>query len=40
MAKNNYWVSPTNDGWKAKREGATKAAGVFKTQKKAEDYAT
>lgn len=39
MTKNNYWVSPSDDGWKAKREGATRAAGVFETQKKAEDYA-
>ena len=39
MAKNNYWVSPSDNGWKAKREGAAKAAGIFDTQKEAEDYA-
>lgn len=39
MAKNNYWVSPTDDGWRAKREGADRAAGVFDTQKEAEDRA-
>lgn len=39
MAKNNYWVSPSEDDWKAKREGASRAAGVFDTQKEAEDYA-
>jgi len=31
MARNNYWVSPSGDGWKAKREGAARAAGVFDT---------
>jgi len=39
MAKNNYWVSPTGNDWKAKREGVTRAAGIFETQKEAEDYA-
>lgn len=39
MAKNNYWISPSGDGWKAKREGASKAAGVFDTQREAENYA-
>lgn len=37
--RNNYWVSPSEDGWKAKREGASRAAGVFDTQKEAEDCA-
>ncbi|MFA6005656.1 MAG: DUF2188 domain-containing protein [Patescibacteria group bacterium] len=39
MVKNNYWVSPTGNDWKAKREGASKAAGVFDTQRQAEDFA-
>jgi hypothetical protein len=39
MARNNYWISPTEDGWKAQREGTTRAAGVFDTQKEAEDLA-
>lgn len=39
MARDNYWVSPTNDGWKARREGVGRAAGIFETQKEAEDFA-
>lgn len=39
MTKNNYWVSPAGEGWKAKREGAERAAGVFETQQEAENYA-
>lgn len=39
MTKNNYWVSPADEGWKAKREGAGRAAGIFETQKEAENYA-
>lgn len=39
MAKNNYWVSPAASGWKAKREGADRAAGIFETQRAAEDFA-
>lgn len=39
MAKNNYWVSPTENGWKAKKEGASKATGIFDTQKEAEGVA-
>ena len=39
MAKNNYWVSPREDGWKARREGTGGAAGVFDTQREAENYA-
>lgn len=39
MQRNNYWVSPKDDGWKAKREGATRASAVFETQKEAENYA-
>lgn len=38
MTKHNIWVSPAEEGWKAKREGATRASGVFETQKEAEDY--
>ncbi|MEK7070804.1 MAG: DUF2188 domain-containing protein [Patescibacteria group bacterium] len=39
MAKNNYWVSPDGDNWKAKKEGASRASAVFDTQKEAESYA-
>lgn len=39
MSKNNYWVSPSKEGWKAKREGVDRAAGVFDTQAEAEDFA-
>jgi hypothetical protein len=35
----NYWISPTDDGWRARREGADRAAGVFDTQREAENYA-
>lgn len=38
MAK-NYWVNQTEDGWKAQREGAGRAAGVFDTQREAEEFA-
>lgn len=38
MAKNNYWVSPANNGWQTKREGASRPARVFSTQKEAEIY--
>lgn len=39
MKKNNYWVSPDGTGWKAKREGSQRAAGVFDTQRAAENFA-
>lgn len=39
MSKNNYWVSPSEEGWKAKREGADRAAGVFDSQEEAENFA-
>lgn len=39
MTKKNYWVSPSNIGWKVTREGADRAAGTFQTQKAAESYA-
>ncbi|MBA7483673.1 hypothetical protein ES707_19190 [subsurface metagenome] len=38
--RNNYWVSPNPGGkWKAKKEGAKRAAGVFDKQREAENYA-
>jgi len=38
--KTNYWVSPMPDGrWKAQKEGSQRAAGIFDTQKQAEDLA-
>ncbi len=37
--KNNYWVSPDGDDWKAQRQGADRASRVFDTQREAEDYA-
>lgn len=39
MAKNNYWVKPSQNGWKAQREGSQRAAGTFGTQRQAEDFA-
>ena len=39
MPKSNYWVSPSGDSWKAQRESAARAAGVFDTQREAENYA-
>ncbi len=39
MTKNNYWVSPKNGDWQAKREGSPKASRVFDTQREAADYA-
>lgn len=36
---NNYWISPAGDDWKAKKEGADRASGVFDTQKEAEAFA-
>jgi hypothetical protein len=39
MARNNYWVTPTAKGWQAKKEGAQRAAGIFGTQKQAEQFA-
>ena len=39
MAKSNYWVSPDGYKWKAQREGAERASGIFDTQKKAEEFA-
>lgn len=39
MKKNNYWISQAEDGWKAQREGSGRAAGVFDTQREAEDFA-
>ena len=39
MARNNYWVSPDPNGWRVRREGAERAAGIFDTQEEAEDFA-
>lgn len=39
MSKNNYWVSPDGDDWKAQREGSDRASRVFDTQREAENYA-
>ncbi len=39
MTRNNYWVSPAGDNWKTKRAGASRATGVFDTQREAENYA-
>lgn len=40
MKKNNYWVSPgAEHEWKAQREGTHRAAGVFDTQREAENFA-
>jgi hypothetical protein len=37
--KKNYWVSPSEKGWKAQREGSDRASRVFAKQKPAESYA-
>ena len=39
MNKNNYWVSPDKNGWKAQREGSERASRIFDTQRDAENYA-
>jgi hypothetical protein len=39
MAKNNYWVTPIKEEWKAKKEGAERASGIFDTQREAESFA-
>lgn len=33
--RNNYWVSPHEDGWQVKREGNQKATSVHTTQAEA-----
>jgi hypothetical protein len=38
-SRNNYWVSPKGGLWKAQREKSQRAAGVFDTQKEAENLA-
>lgn len=38
MTKNNYWISPTVDGWKTKKENAQRTSGTFDTQKEAENF--
>lgn len=35
----NYYVSPTDTGWKVKKEKAEKASGYFDTKKEAEKAA-
>lgn len=39
MTRNNYWISPDAESWKAQREGAERASRIFETQREAEDYA-
>lgn len=39
MARNNYWVSPDPRGWRTQREESSRAAGIFDTQREAEDFA-
>lgn len=39
MKKRNYWISPSQNGWKVQKERANKASRIFDTQKKAENYA-
>lgn len=38
MKRNNYWVSPSSNGWKVQKEKSERAAGLFETQKRAENY--
>ncbi len=37
--KDNHWVSKRSDGWAHKREGASRAAKVYPTQREAADAA-
>lgn len=39
MQRKNYWVSPDPNGWRVQRKGSERAAGIFETQKEAEDFA-
>lgn len=39
MAKSDYFISHVEDGWKAKKTGAQRAAGIYRTQKEAEEAA-
>jgi len=39
MARNNRHVVPSGDGWAVRREGASRASGIFGTQREAEDAA-
>ena len=37
MARNNYWVTQRQDAWATQREGSQRAAGIFDTQREAEN---
>lgn len=37
MDRTVYWVSPHDDGWQVKREGAERASEVFATKRPAID---
>lgn len=37
MSKKNYSVGPHQDGWQVKRDGASRASGVFDTKQEAQN---
>ena len=39
-SRNNYWVSPAEDGWKVQKEKSERSSAVLHTQKEAEARAT
>lgn len=39
MSRNNRHVVTSGDGWAVRREGATRASGVYPTQREAESAA-
>lgn len=39
MTKANYWVTQKNGDWQAKKEGSSRASGIFEKQSQAESFA-
>ena len=37
MSRNNFWVSPHDDGWAIQRENSGRASRVVRTQREAEN---
>ena len=36
---NNHWVTPRENGWADKREGSSRASGIYSTQREAFEHA-
>ena len=36
---NNHWITPRGKGWADKREGSSRASGIYSTQKEAFEHA-